>query len=68
MSPEEALKLATRKSPLALWQAEEVQRRLAATNVSSTLVKMTTQGDQRLDTALSKIAVSYTHLTLPTKA
>ena len=55
MSAEVALKIATRKSPLALWQAEEVQRRLAATNVSSTLVKMTTQGDQRLDTALSKI-------------
>lgn len=55
MSADVQLKIATRKSPLALWQAEEVQRRLAAGNVSSALVKMTTQGDERLDTALSKI-------------
>lgn len=55
MSADVHLKIATRKSPLALWQAEEVQRRLAAGNVSSTLVKMSTRGDERLDTALSKI-------------
>ncbi len=55
MPADRQFKIATRKSPLALWQAEEVQRRLAENNVASTLVKMSTQGDERLDTALSKI-------------
>lgn len=49
------LRIATRKSPLAIWQAEEVQRRLAAIGVESELVRMTTRGDQILDTPLAKI-------------
>lgn len=49
------LRIATRKSPLALWQAEEVQRLLAKQNVDSTLVKMSTRGDEILDTPLAKI-------------
>jgi hydroxymethylbilane synthase len=49
------LRIATRKSPLAIWQAEEVQRRLAATGVESVLVKMSTRGDEILDTPLAKI-------------
>ncbi len=49
------LRIATRKSPLALWQAEEVQRRLAQKNVESTLVKMSTRGDEILDTPLALI-------------
>jgi len=49
------LKIATRKSPLALWQAEEVQRRLATEGVKSELLKMTTRGDKILDQPLATI-------------
>ena len=49
------LRIATRKSPLALWQAEEVQRRLAVHGVTSELVRMSTRGDEILDTPLAKI-------------
>ena len=51
------LKIATRKSPLALWQAEFVKSKLASLypNLKIELVKMTTQGDQILNSPLSKI-------------
>jgi len=49
------LKIATRKSALALWQAEEVARLLAANGVSSELVKMSTRGDEVIDKPLAKI-------------
>lgn len=51
------LRIATRKSPLALWQAEHVKSRLLALNPDLTveLVTFTTQGDKILDTPLAKI-------------
>ncbi len=49
------LKIATRKSPLALWQAEEVQRHLALAGAKSELIKMSTRGDEILDQPLAKI-------------
>ena len=51
------LRIATRKSPLALWQAEEVSRLLKKFHpeIKIELVTMTTQGDKILDTPLSKI-------------
>jgi len=49
------LRIATRKSPLALWQAEEVQRLLATRDIESTLVPMSTRGDEILDKPLAKI-------------
>ena len=51
------LRIATRKSPLALWQAEHVKRRLeeAHAGLKIELVTMTTQGDKILDTPLAKI-------------
>lgn len=51
------LKIATRKSPLALWQAEEVARLLKHfhPDIQIELVTMTTQGDKILDTPLAKI-------------
>jgi len=51
------LKIATRKSPLALWQAEHVKTRLEMhhPDLNIELVKMTTQGDQILNSPLSKI-------------
>ena len=51
------LKIATRKSPLALWQAEFVKSNLESLNpdIDVELVKMTTQGDQILNSPLSKI-------------
>ena len=51
------LKIATRQSPLALWQAEHVKSRLEAIHpeLEVVLVKMTTKGDQILNSPLSKI-------------
>lgn len=49
------LKIATRKSPLAIWQAEEVQRHLADAGAASELIRMTTRGDQILDKPLAAI-------------
>ena len=51
------LKIATRKSPLALWQAEYVRDRLLAehSDLEVELVKMSTKGDKILDTPLAKI-------------
>jgi len=52
-----ALKIATRKSPLALWQAEFVRKQLQLCypKLDIELVKMSTQGDQMLKSPLSKI-------------
>ena len=51
------LKIATRKSPLALWQANYVRDRLMAEHggLEVELVTMLTQGDKILDTPLAKI-------------
>lgn len=51
------LRIATRSSPLAIWQAEYVQRRLEALHegLSVELVRIKTQGDKILDTPLAKI-------------
>ncbi len=51
------LKIATRKSPLALWQAEHVSARLreAHPGLQVELVRMVTQGDKILDTPLAKV-------------
>lgn len=51
------IRIATRKSPLALWQAEEVARQLKHyhSGINVELVTMTTQGDIILDTPLAKI-------------
>ena len=45
-----SLRIATRESPLALWQAEHVQARLRAAHpgLEVSLVPMTTTGDQLL--------------------
>jgi hydroxymethylbilane synthase len=51
------VRIATRKSPLALWQAEEVSRRLIEQHPGLTveLVRMSTRGDKILDTPLAKV-------------
>ncbi|OUS12398.1 hydroxymethylbilane synthase [Gammaproteobacteria bacterium 53_120_T64] len=51
------LRIATRKSPLALWQAHFVRDALlrAHTGLSVEIIGMTTQGDKILDTPLAKI-------------
>lgn len=51
------LRIATRRSPLAMWQAEHVQARLLDMHPDLTveLVTFKTQGDILLDTPLSKI-------------
>ncbi len=47
--------IATRESPLALWQAEHVQQLLRARGHDVSLLGMTTKGDQILDRSLSKV-------------
>lgn len=51
------IRIATRKSALALWQAEYVKAQLEAAHQGITveLVPMSTQGDKILDTPLAKI-------------
>ncbi|WP_242112743.1 hydroxymethylbilane synthase [Luteimonas aquatica] len=51
------LRIATRKSPLALWQSEHVAERLrvAHPGLAVTLVPMSTRGDEVLDRSLAAI-------------
>ena len=51
------IRIATRKSPLALWQAEHVATRIEQTfpEIITELVKMTTRGDKILDAPLAKV-------------
>jgi hydroxymethylbilane synthase len=53
----ETIRIATRKSPLALWQAEHVAAELkkAHPDIVIEILGMTTQGDKILDTPLAKI-------------
>ena len=53
----ETLRIATRKSPLALWQTEHVAARLRAAHpgLTVTLVPMSTRGDEVLDRSLAAI-------------
>ena len=55
--PLEVIRIATRKSPLALWQAEHVALRLRAAfpGLRTELVAMVTRGDKLLDAPLSKV-------------
>jgi hydroxymethylbilane synthase len=53
----DTLRLGTRKSPLALWQAEHVRARLLEQNpgLAVELVRITTEGDQILDRSLARV-------------
>lgn len=53
----DTIRIATRKSPLALWQAEFVKNRLLELHpqLDVQLVKLVTQGDKILDTPLAKV-------------
>jgi hydroxymethylbilane synthase len=57
MVSQRTLRIATRKSPLALWQAEHVKSRLLHFHPELTieLIGFTTKGDKILDTPLAKI-------------
>jgi len=54
---EKIIRIATRQSPLALWQAEHVAERLERTfpGLKTVLVKMVTRGDKILDAPLAKV-------------
>ncbi|MGZ8190422.1 MAG: hydroxymethylbilane synthase [Methylococcaceae bacterium] len=54
---EKIIRIATRQSPLAIWQAEHVAERLKqiAPNIKTVLVKMVTRGDKILDAPLAKV-------------
>lgn len=49
------IKIGTRASQLALWQAHYIQDRLEAAGAETEIVAMETRGDKVLDVALSKI-------------
>ena len=51
------IRIATRKSPLAMWQTEEVKRQLQQfhPDLAVELIGITTKGDKILDTPLAKI-------------
>lgn len=51
------LRIATRRSPLAMWQAEHVKERLEALHpgLEVELLSMTTRGDRILDAPLAKV-------------
>ena len=51
----EPIRIATRKSPLALWQAQTVQHLLADQGVEATLLPLSTRGDEIIDKPLSAI-------------
>ncbi len=53
----QSIRIATRKSPLAMWQAEHVAAELKRVHpqLEVEIVGMTTQGDKILDTPLAKI-------------
>lgn len=53
----EVIRIATRQSPLALWQAEYVAKRLRelVPGLRTELVKMVTRGDKILDAPLAKV-------------
>ena len=57
MSQPQRIRIATRKSPLALWQAEEVSRQLKQHHpeLEIELVKMVSRGDKILDAPLAKV-------------
>lgn len=57
MVSQQVIRIATRKSPLALWQAEYVAERLreAHPGLITELVKMTTRGDKFLDAPLAEV-------------
>ena len=57
MSNQTTLRIATRRSALALWQAEHVAERLRQAHPELTveLVGMTTRGDRLLDAPLAKV-------------
>lgn len=57
MSALTTLRIATRKSPLAMWQAEHIKARLEALHPGLVveLITFTTQGDKILDVPLAKI-------------
>jgi hydroxymethylbilane synthase len=50
-----ALRIATRKSPLAVWQAERVRDLLGARGEKAELVRMSTTGDRIQDRALAEV-------------
>jgi hydroxymethylbilane synthase len=51
----EKLIIATRSSPLALWQANEVATKLQSAGIPTELKSIETIGDKKLDVTLSKI-------------
>jgi hydroxymethylbilane synthase len=57
MLANKTIRIATRQSPLALWQAEHVAARLqqAFPGLKTELVKMVTRGDKILDAPLAKV-------------
>ena len=52
------INIGTRKSKLALWQANEVKRQLEALNVQCKIIPITSQGDNIQDKAIHKLGIT----------
>jgi hydroxymethylbilane synthase len=57
MTVRKTIRIGTRRSPLAIWQAEHIQHLLEtrAPGLTCTLVRIVTQGDKLLDVPLSQV-------------
>lgn len=49
------IRIASRKSALAMWQSEHIKKRLEAAGHECEIIKISTKGDVILDTPLAKI-------------
>ena len=58
-----ALRIGTRGSALALWQARHVQERLASLGHAATLHEITTTGDRLQDQRLEAVGTSFSECT-----
>ncbi len=52
------IRIGTRKSPLAIWQAEWVQRKLTEKNISTEIVPITSEGDLNLKQPIYQLGIT----------
>ena len=52
------IRIGTRASRLAVWQAEEVQRQLKKINISSTIITISSSGDRNLSKPVYELGIT----------
>ena len=60
------VRIGTRSSALAMWQAQWVQQSLSAIGLSSEIVPLESSGDNKLDLAIKSIAMLSSTLAIVT--